>query len=267
MRRWFRPTVGAGYYAAMIALLYLPLALLVFFSFNDATTLAFPFRGFTLRWYAQLLTAGELLEALRNSLVVGFGVALVSTVLGTMAAVAVTHFKFPGRRLFLAVNALPLLMPYVVLGVALLIGFAAAGIRLSLLTVAIGHIVISVPYVVLIVTARLALFEPNLEEAAMDLGATYWGTLARVTLPLASPALANAFLTSFTTSLDEFALSFFLTGRDNTLPIYLYSQLRFPQRLPLVVALASVLIVISVLLVVLAERLRRAGLPGRRGAA
>jgi spermidine/putrescine transport system permease protein len=256
-------TPGAAYYLLALAFLYLPLALLVLFSFNDATALAFPFKGFTLKWYARLIEARELLAALRNSLAVGFVVALASTALGTMAAVAVARFEFPGRRLFLAINALPLVIPYVVLGVALLIGFSAAGVRPSLVTVAVGHIVISTPYVVLIVMARLALFEPNLEEAAMDLGATYWGTLARVTLPLASPALAGAFLTSFTTSLDEFALSFFLTGTDNTLPIYLYSQLRFPNRLPLVVALASVMIVFSVLLVVLAERLRRVGRPGR----
>jgi spermidine/putrescine transport system permease protein len=264
MRRWFRPTPGAAYYILVTSFLYLPLALLVFFSFNDATTLAFPFKGFTLRWYAQLIDAKELLAALRNSLIVGVGSSLAATLLGTMEAIAVTHFQFPGRGLFLAINALPLVIPYVVLGVALLLGFSLAGIRPSLLTVAVGHTVICTPYVVLIVTARLALFEPNLEEAAMDLGSTYWGTLARVTLPLAWPALAGAFLTSFTTSLDEFALSFFLTGNDTTLPIYLYSQLRFPQRLPLVVALAAVMIVLSVLLVVLSERLRRVEGPWRR---
>jgi spermidine/putrescine transport system permease protein len=265
MRRWSPPRLGAAYYALVTIFLYLPLALLVAFSFNDATTLAFPFKGFTLKWYTQLIDAQELLAALRNSLIVGVVTAVVSTVLGTMAAVAVSHFRFPGRRLFLAINALPLVIPYVVLGVALLIGFSFAGVRPSLVTVTVGHIVVTVPYVVLIVSARLALFDPNLEEAAMDLGLTYWGTLVQVTLPLASPALVGALLTTFTTSLDEFALSFFLTGSDTTLPIYLYSQLRFPQRLPLVVALASVMIVLSVLLVVLSERLRRLGQPGRRG--
>jgi spermidine/putrescine transport system permease protein len=261
MRRWSPLTPGAAYYLLVAAFLYLPLLLLVLFSFNDATTLAFPFKGFTLKWYRQLLDAKELLAALRNSLIVGVVVSLAATALGTMAAVAVTHFAFPGRGLFLAINALPLVIPYVVLGVALLIGFSLIGIRPSLATVAAGHIVITAPYVVLIVAARLALFEPNLEEAAMDLGSTYWGTLARVTLPLASPAIVGAFLTSFTTSLDEFALSFFLTGTDNTLPIYLYSQLRFPNRLPLVVALASVMIALSLLMVVLSERLRRTGRP------
>src|SRR5690606_4174141 len=119
----------------------------------------------------------------RNSVVVGVVTAFCSTALGTMAAVALTHFRFPGRELFLALNALPLVIPYVVLGVALLLGFSWAGVRPSLATVAVGHIVVTVPYVVLIVSARLALFDPHLEEAAMDLGLSYWGTLWFVTLP------------------------------------------------------------------------------------
>jgi spermidine/putrescine transport system permease protein len=115
------------------------------------------------------------------------------------------------------------------------------------------------PYVMLIVAARLAGFEQSLEEAAQDLGASYWQTLIRITLPIAAPALLSAFLMSFTTSFDEFALAFFLTGNQATLPIYLYSQLRFPSRLPLVVSLASIIILVSIALLVLAEWLRGFG--------
>jgi spermidine/putrescine transport system permease protein len=258
-RAQFSP--GALYYALMAAFLYLPLLLLVVFSFNDSPTLAFPLKGFTTRWYGELLLAGELLAALRNSLLVAAGASLVATVLGTMAALALTRFEFPGKGAFLALAAMPLVIPYVVLGVALLIAFSQAGIKLSLWTVGLGHVVVSVPYVLLIVMARLAGFEANLEEAAMDLGESYWGALRRVTLPMAGPALLAAYLNAFTTSFDEFALSFFLTGSETTLPIYLYSQLRFPARLPLVVALAALLIVGSLLVLLISEWLRRLGPP------
>jgi spermidine/putrescine transport system permease protein len=118
--------------------------------------------------------------------------------------------------------------------------------------------------VILIVGARLVGFPANLEEAAMDLGATYWGTLARVTIPICAPAILAAFLTSFTTSFDEFAVSFFLTGRQATLPVYLYSQLRFPNRLPIVVTLAAIVMVASTLLLSFSEWLRHTGQPAVR---
>jgi spermidine/putrescine transport system permease protein len=111
----------------------------------------------------------------------------------------------------------------------------------------------------LIVAARLSGFANNLEEAAMDLGATYWGTLMRVTLPISMPALMAAFLSSFTLSFDEFSLAFFLAGTENTLPVYLYSQLRFPNRLPLAVTTAAVVIAVSVIILLLSEWLRRLG--------
>lgn len=252
-------SVGFGYYLLLAFFLYLPILLLILFSFNDSTLLVFPLKGFTLKWYQNLLNARELLQAVRNSLVVGLVSSFIAVVLGGMAAVAIARFNFPGRSFFLAVSSLPLVIPYVVLGVALLLLFAQWNVELSLVTVAAAHTVINVPYVMLIVAARLAGFEQNLEEAAMDLGATYWGTLMRVTLPISAPALIAAFLSSFTTSFDEFALAFFLTGTDNTLPVYLYSQLRFPSRLPLVVSLAAIIMLVSVVIIVFSEWLRRVG--------
>jgi len=249
----------AFYFVAVCFFLYFPIALLIVFSFNDSAMLIFPLKGFTLKWYSALLGATELLKAVRNSLVVGILSSLVATVLGAMAALGITRFRFPGRSVFVAVAAMPLVIPYVVLGVALLILFGSLGIRLSLVTVGIGHVIISIPYVVLIVAARLAGFPPSLEEAAMDLGATYWGTLRRVTLPICAPAIVAAYLTAFTTSFDEFAVSFFLTGTEATLPIYLYSQLRFPNRLPIVVTLAAVVMVGSAALLVFSEWVRRRG--------
>ncbi len=258
-RQWLSP--GFIYFALAVLFLYLPIGLLILFSFNDSAALTFPLKGFTLKWYAELMQAKELLTALRHSLILGAVSSVVATALGTMAAIGVARFDFPGRDAFLAVASLPLVIPYVVLGVALLILFSQWGVPLSLWTVGAGHIVINIPYVMLIVAARLAGFDNNLEEAAMDLGATYWVTLMRVTLPISAPALVSAFLSSFTTSFDEFALAFFLTGTQNTLPVYLYSQLRFPSRLPLVVTLAAIIMVASVVIVLFSEWLRRVGQP------
>jgi len=252
---------GFFYFLLLILFLYLPLLLLIVFSFNDARTLVFPLKGFTLKWYTDLFHSPEMLKAVWNIIVLGVGSSLVATVLGTMAAIGLVRFNFVGRNLFLAMAAMPLVIPSVVLGVGLLIGFAQIGVPLSLWTVGLGHTVINLPEVILIVAARLVGLEPNLEEAAMDLGATYWKTQLRVTLPLAFPAIIASFLTSFTTSFDEVALTFFLIGAQPTLPIYLYSQLRFPNRLPLVVAMASLIIVGSALLILFTDRLRRLGQP------
>jgi spermidine/putrescine transport system permease protein len=250
----------SGYFWLFTAFLYLPIVLLVIFSFNNSQVLVFPLKGFTLKWYQNLLGAQELLDSVWNSLILGLVSSLVATLLGTMAAIGIVRFNFPGKRIFVAVSSMPLVIPYVVLGVALLILFDQLGVSLSLWTVGLGHVIINVPYVMLIVAARLVGFDPSLEEAAMDLGATYWITLARVTLPISAPALVSAFLMSFTTSFDEFALAFFLIGKETTLPVYLYSQLRFPSRLPLVVTLASIIMVVSIIILFFAEWLRRANL-------
>lgn len=255
------------YFALIVVFLYLPIALLIVFSFNDSPVLVFPLKGFTIKWYQQLLEARELLKAVLNSLILGLVSSLIATILGTMAAIGIVRFNFRGKGIFMGIASLPLVIPYVVLGVSLLVLLDTTGIPLSLWTVGLGHVVINVPFVMLVVAARLTGFDTNLEEAAMDLGATYWMTLARVTLPIAMPALVAAFLMSFTTSFDEFALAFFLIGNETTLPIYLYSQLRFPSRLPLVVTLAAVVMVASIGVILFSEWLRRVGETGRQSPA
>lgn len=248
---------GALYFGLFTLFMYLPIVLLILFSFNDSSTLTFPLKGFTLQWYAELAQSKELVAAVTNSILVGILSSLVATILGTMAAVGIVRFEFPGKSLFLSVAAMPMVIPAVVMGVAMLIVFTGVGIPLTLWTVGIGHIIINTPYAMLIVAARLAGFEEHMEEAAMDLGADYWHTLLRVTLPMSAPALGAAFLSSFTTSFDEFAVTFFLVGSETTLPVYLYSQLRFPSRLPLVVTLAAIMMILSVFIVVIVEKLRR----------
>ncbi len=260
MKRFSWLTLDRLYFWLLTLALYLPIFLLLLFSFNDSQSLRFPLSGFTTRWYEELLQANQLLDALQNSIIVGILSSLVAVVLGTMAAIAIMRFDFPGKSTFLAISALPMVIPSVVIGVALLILFRQlVDVELSLWTVGLGHVVLNIPTVMLIVAARLAGFPANLEEAAMDLGTSYWGAQLRVTLPMSVPALVAAFLTAFTTSFDEYAMSVFIVGTDATLPIYMYSQLRFPQRLPVMVALGALIMVLSVLVVLLAERLRRRG--------
>jgi spermidine/putrescine transport system permease protein len=151
-----------------------------------------------------------------------------------------------------------LIVPFIVLGVALLLLFAAFDIDRSLWTVGIGHTVVALPYTLLIIVARLAGFDPNLEEAALDLGATYPTTLRRIVLPIITPAIISAWLVAFTVSFDEFALALFLAGPQPTFPVYLFSQLRFANRLPIMIALAVLLMIGTLTLVFIAERLRRA---------
>jgi spermidine/putrescine transport system permease protein len=253
------PSFGLLYYWLIVIVLFLPIFLLILFSFNDSTRLVFPLRGFTLQWYGQLSKNPELIRAVRTSILLALGSSFIATVLGTMGALVVVRYEFPGRNVFVAVAALPLVIPYIILGVSLLIMLHSLGVRLSAWTAGLAHVVISLPYAMLVVIARLVGFPQNLEEAAMDLGATYWGALWRVTLPIIFPALTAAFLICFTISFDEFAIASFLVGTQPTLPVYLYSQLRFPTRLPLVVSMAAILMSASMAIVLFSEWLRRVG--------
>jgi spermidine/putrescine transport system permease protein len=244
-----------GMFVAMLVLLYLPIGILFLFSFNSGTRLAFPLEGLTTEWYRAALEDQALLDAARNSFIVGAGSATVATALGTMVAVAILRFRFPGRRLLFGLAALPLIVPFVVMGVAFFLLFVLLDLPRSLLTVAVGHSVIAVPFATLIVVARLSGLDPALEDAAMDLGATYPVTLRRVVLPLIGPSLLAAWLTCFIVSFDEIALAIFLVGGDPTFPVFLYGQLRFAQRLPVLIAMAALLMVGTVALSLLAIRL------------
>lgn len=247
-----------AYYLFLVVLLYLPLLVLFLFSFNDGTALSFPIRGFTTDWYEGMLANTQLLRAARNSAAVGVGVSTVATLLGTLAAIALVRFRFRGKGLFVGVAVMPLLVPFLILGVALLILFSALDVDRSLLTVGAAHIVVAIPYTVLIVASRLVGFERNLEEAALDLGASYPYFLRRVMIPLIAPAMLAAWLVAFTVSFDEFVLASFMVGREPTLPVFIFGQVRFANRFPQVVALATVVMVGSLGLVLLAERLQRA---------
>ena len=249
----------ATYYIILLILLYVPIVLLTLFSFNDGVVLAFPLKGLTTHWYRDMIGNAELLEALRSSAIVAVSSSLITTALGGLASIGLLRFKFRGKALFLSVAVMPLLVPFLILAVALLILFAALDIPRSLWTVAAAHTVVGLPYTLLVIMARLVGFDPHLEEASQDLGASYPYTLRRVILPLIAPALLAAWLVAFTVSFDEFVLASFLIGRSPTLPVFLFGQLRFANRFPQVVALAIVVMVVSLTLVLIAEWLQRVG--------
>lgn len=246
-----------AYFFGLIALLYLPIAVLFLFSINSNTFLSFPLQGLTLDWYAKLFESDALLRSARNSLVVALGSSLAATLLGTMTSLLMLRYQFRGKGLLVAMAVLPLIVPYIVLAVALLLLFSILDIDRSLWTVGVAHTVVALPYVLLIVGARLAGFDANLEEAAMDLGADYPTTLRRIVIPIITPAMISAWLTAFTVSFDEFALALFLAGTQPTFPVYLYGQLRFASRLPIMIALAVLMMIGTLALVLIAERVRR----------
>ncbi len=247
-----------SYYFGLLALLYLPIAVLFLFSVNANSSLSFPLQGLTFNWYQKLLENDAVLRAAFNSLLVAAGSSTAATALGTLVSLLIARYQFRSKNLLLALAALPLIVPFIVLGVALLLLFSALNIPRSLWTIGIGHSVVALPYVLLIVLARLSGFDPYLEEAAADLGADYPTTLRRIVLPIIAPAMVSAWLTAFTVSFDEFALALFLAGTEPTFPVYLFSQLRFANRLPIMIALAVLLMIGTLTLVFVAERFRRA---------
>lgn len=248
-----------GYSVLYLLFIYLPVLFLPLFSFNDGIYVAFPLKGFTTRWYAEMVGNEALLQALKNSLMVGGTVAVIATVLGTMAARAFTRYRFAGRKPLFGIIVIPLVVPGIILGIALLVMSNRIGVELSLFTIGASHLLITTPFATLIMISRLEGFDPNLEEASQDLGETGWMTFWRVTFPLALPGIVASLLLSFTESFDEFILAFFLSGTEATLPLYIWGQLRFPSRLPMVLALGTAILVASFVVIAFAEWARRRG--------
>ena len=251
-RRWLR-----GLFGLVVVFLYAPIAILLLFSFNDSVLPSFPLSGFTLTWYRQFIHDPELISALETSAIVAALSSVGAVVLGTLAAIPLARRRFTGKAAVSALLLSPLVVPYVVLGISLLLLFHAVGVPRTIMTVVIGHIVISLPYTLLVLIPRLQQIDVGLEEAAYDLGANRLQTFRLIILPLILPALVSALLISFTTSFDEYAVASFVVGSRATFPLYLYGALRFPSRLPEVLAVAVVVMTVSLVVVVGAEVGRR----------
>ena len=258
--RFSRGLLGANA-ALVFGFLYLPVLILIVFSFNDTRSVAV-FTGFSTQWYSTLIANEELLDAARNSLLVGLVAMVASTVIGTMTALGMDRFRFRFQTAFDANLYMPIVIPEIVMGISLLLFYnqalfplleAATGYRGStgLPTIMISHIAFDIPFVYVIVRARLADFDRALEEAAQDLGANEWRTFRRITLPLLMPGIIGGALLAFTLSLDDYLITVFTKGvREQTMPLYIYSLVRRGVT-PEINALSTVLLSGSIGLVAL----------------
>ncbi len=245
--------------ALVFGFIYLPVLILIIFSFNNTRSVAL-FTGFSTEWYGSLVQNAELLDAARNSLLVGSIATIASTLIGTLTALAMERYRFKLRTAFDANLYLPIVIPEIVMGISLLLFFNQAlfpflqnifGIRATtgLPTITISHIAFDIPFVYVIVRARLADFDRTLEEAAADLGADEWQTFKRVTLPLLMPGIIGGALMAFTLSLDDYLITAFTKGiREQTMPLYIYSLVRRGVT-PEINALSTVLLLGSIGLV------------------
>jgi spermidine/putrescine transport system permease protein len=245
------------FFGLVVAFLYAPIVILLVFSFNDSPVPSFPLSGFTLHWYRAFAENGDLRSALETSALIATLTSVGAVILGVLASMALTRRRFRGKPAVAALLLSPLVIPYVVFGISLLLLFHTLGLSRGIPTVVIGHIVISLPYTILVLVPRLEQIDASLEEAAFDLGAGHVRIFRSITLPLILPAVMSAFLIAFTTSFDEYAVASFVIGTRPTFPVYLYSALRFPDQLPQVIAVAVVVLIVSLTIVVGAEVGRR----------
>jgi len=238
--------------------LYAPIVILVIFSFN-ASRFVSDWRGFTLQWYTRLFGNEAIGAALRNSLIVAGASTLISTVFGTMVALAMERYNFWGKLPFDALLYLPIIIPDIAMAVMLLLFFVLARMNLGLVTIIISHVAFNISFVAVVVRARLAYFDVSLEEAAQDLYANEWQTFRLVTLPLIMPGILGGALLAFTLSIDDFVITFFTAGPGSTtLPLRIYGMIKMGVT-PEINALSSMMLLASMALVFLSLMLQKGG--------
>lgn len=249
------------YAIAYLVFLYAPIALLPIFAFNDATIIAFPLSGFTTDWFSALSANTALHSAVKNSLFIAVMTAIISTLLGMCAARAGAMARFPMKAGIMGFIMLPLVLPEIIVAVSLLVVVVQImGWSLSNWTIIAAHVLICTPFCIAILNGAFQNLDPSMEEAAMDLGESRFSAFRLVTLPLVAPGIVSSMLIAFTISLDEFIIAFFLSGASPTMPVYIWSMLRFPASLPVVMALGTILVALSIVLLTIAEILRRRGM-------
>lgn len=242
-----RGSFSRAVFIGTIVFLFMPLVVLVLYSFNDSRSGSWG--GFSLRWYVKLFTdSPDLWRAFGNSAIIALGSALVATAIGTLGAIGVNWYRFRLRSYLRTVTFLPMILPEIIIGVSLLVFFSGVGLRLGLFTVFVAHVSFNLPFVFLLVLARLEEFDFSIIEAARDLGANETQTLLKVILPITMPGIVSGFLTAVTLSLEDFVITFFVTGPGaTTLPLYVYSAIRFGVS-PVINALSVVMILGTVAL-------------------
>jgi spermidine/putrescine transport system permease protein len=247
-----------SYFALLLLFLYAPLVVLVVFAFNSGNIPTLPIKSFSTKWFTSAFADTTLTSALLRSVLIAAINGLAATLLGVMAAVSLARKRLPLRGVVITLILLPLVVPYIVLAVGMVVLLHQLGIATSLAAVLAGHVVISLPYSVLVILPRLRTLDDSIVEAACDLGASELRAFVLVTLPLLAPALLSSFLIAFTVSFDEFAIASFLAPPGTpTYPVFLYAGARTPALLPEVIAVGSIVIVVSIVLIVAAEVIRR----------
>jgi spermidine/putrescine transport system permease protein len=261
-RRDNRPSAKVGRFSlvavtlATFVFLYVPIIVLIVFSFNSARSGAV-WQSFTLDWYVRMFNNPRILDAAWRSVVIALLSTAGSVVIGTLTALAMERYKFRSKGAWDALLYMPVIIPEIVMGVSLLLFFAAASIERGLFTLVVSHIAFSMPFVYLTVRARLADFDMSVEEAAQDLGANEWTTFWRITIPLLMPGIVSGALLAFTLSIDDFVISFFVNGKGwTTLPIYIWSSIKRGIT-PEINAISAVMLLFSIMLVVLSQLLQR----------
>ncbi len=240
---------------AVFAFLYLPIAVLIVYSFNGQGVGGFPPRNFTLNWYRILFQDGAIWDSVFNSLMVAFAAMVIALAFGIPAALALDRAHFPGKALFRRLVLLPLILPGIITGLSLLMLFREVDAKLSLVTIVLGHGTALISVATTEVFAGLQKLNRAQEEASLDLGATYWHTFWRITVPNLKLSIIGAALLIFTLSMDEIAVSFFLIGRDNTLPLEIWGRLRRGIT-PEINAISTIIFVFSLTAIVVWYRLR-----------
>jgi spermidine/putrescine transport system permease protein len=250
----------------LVVFLYAPIVVLGIFSFNDRDIVSFPWQGFTTRWYTELFSNQQLLDALKTSAWIALLASVITTVLAIPASIVLQRRRFFGKGMVSGMMLAPLVVPLVVLGTAMLILFNYVKIivleplgipfEFGSITLIIAHVIIALPFAILTLTPRLERIPEAIEEASRDLGAGGWKTFWAITFPLLMPAVVSAFLIVYVISFDEIVLASFLAGTTTTFPLYVYSQLRLPRQLPQIPAVAVLVLLASTVLVVSAEVLR-----------
>lgn len=248
----------SGYFGLLALFLYAPLVVLLVFAFNSGNIPTLPISSFSTKWFSRAFADTPLIQALARSAIIAVINGLAATLLGTMAAVSLARKRLALRGMIMTLVLLPLVVPYIVLAVGLVVLLHELHITTSLAAVLAGHVVISLPYSVLVILPRLRTLDSSVVEAASDLGASELKAFALVTLPLLAPAMLSSFLIAFTVSFDEFAIASFLAPPGSpTYPVYLYAGARTPALLPEVIAIGSIVITLSIAMIIAADFARR----------
>lgn len=240
----------SGYLILVLLFIYLPIAYVMLFSFNDSKSMIH-FSGFSLRWYEEMINNPDMLDSFKYTVIIAVIATVCSTAIGTIAAIGISKARKIIRTIILEVNNLPVLNPDIVTAIGLMLLFLSMKIRRSVVTMTLAHITFCIPYVILSVLPKLRQLDDNVAEAAMDLGATPWKALVKVILPQIYPAIFSGALIAFSMSFDDFVISYFTAGMDvQNISMYVYSMKRFN---PAVNALSAVIVIVVTLILVLAN--------------